>query len=386
MTDIAAKVNMSLDEIIKLDKKKKKTGIAKAKGVKKTQGAKTRVRGVGPGTKKQNAAGFKKTPAWKQSQSKLREGFVKKRFNKRGGLARSRSNLTLNRNFKTNASSKGGFAMNRGFSANRRFAGNRLGLNRSRSRTNLSFGQGGLFTNRSPLKRTNSMPNLSDPTSVHNRLGYQSPAQIAYRNRVKKAKQILLQRQNQRMNLQNQFRMGGALKTLTTLQQRALERRQQVLTSQRRFNTGGLRSDQIVRAQRRAQFEQKLMRLNSAQMNTNPNVNFTCTLGSQYSPGTRQRSMSLSQRQNNGSTSNLLQLPRGRSPFRQNMQNLNTLGQSQQFNRQRRSRSRSRSRSRNIPIVDPTLNVDDRSFSEVMFSLSGNLGVTGRTLNDRFSF
>ena len=55
--------------------------------------------------------------------------------------------------------------------------------------------------------------------------------------------------------------MGGGLKSLTSLQQRALERRQQILTSQHRFNTGGLRSDQIVRAQRRAQYEQKLMRL-----------------------------------------------------------------------------------------------------------------------------
>jgi len=37
--------------------------------------------------------------------------------------------------------------------------------------------------------------------------------------------------------------------------------RQQILTSQRRFTTGGLRSDQIARAQRRAQYEQKLMRM-----------------------------------------------------------------------------------------------------------------------------
>jgi hypothetical protein len=39
-------------------------------------------------------------------------------------------------------------------------------------------------------------------------LGYQSPAQIAYRNRVKRAKLLLLQRQNQRLNLQNQFRVS----------------------------------------------------------------------------------------------------------------------------------------------------------------------------------
>lgn len=55
--------------------------------------------------------------------------------------------------------------------------------------------------------------------------------------------------------------MPLAGKSLTTLQQRALERRQQILTSQRSFNTGGLRSDQIMRAQRRAQYEQKLIRM-----------------------------------------------------------------------------------------------------------------------------
>ena len=190
--------------------KKKKSGVSSVKGgLKKTRGANTRARGANsrargggrqarPGLKKQNTAGFNKTPAWKRSPGKVRGGFVRKRYNKRGGgLIRSRSNLALNSTFKTNT--RGGFG------ANRRFAGNKFGLNRSRSRTNLSFGQGGFFTNRSPLKRTNSMPNLRDPTSVHNRLGYQSPAQIAYRNRVKRAKQLLLQRQNQRMNLQNDF-------------------------------------------------------------------------------------------------------------------------------------------------------------------------------------
>lgn len=48
------------------------------------------------------------------------------------------------------------------------------------------------------------------------------------------------------------------------LQQRPSERKQQILTSQRRFTTGGLRSDQIARAQRRAQYEQKLMRMKYA--------------------------------------------------------------------------------------------------------------------------
>lgn len=63
------------------------------------------------------------------------------------------------------------------------------------------------------------------------------------------------------------------------------------------------------------------------------------------------------------------------------------VGRSPMFGRQRsRSRSRSRSRTRNAPSSDARPDVDDRTFSEVMYSLSGNLGVTGRTLNDRFSF
>lgn len=63
------------------------------------------------------------------------------------------------------------------------------------------------------------------------------------------------------------------------------------------------------------------------------------------------------------------------------------VGRSPMFGRQRsRSRSRSRSRTRNTPSSDTGADVDDRTFSEVMYSLSGNLGVTGRTLNDRFSF
>lgn len=167
-------------------------------------------------------------------------------------------------------------------------------------------------------------------------------------------------------------------------------------------------------------------------MITGPNVNFMCTLGNDYIRGIRQRSMSRSMslsRNQGGSVNNLRQLPRGRSPFRQSMQGLNMVwfnayqwvpiyaylvfvysflsndnpeyllfyknlfqaGQGQLFPQQQRpagrSRSRSRSRTRNIPpLVDAGADVDDRTFSEVMYSLSGNLGVTGRTLNDRFSF
>lgn len=55
--------------------------------------------------------------------------------------------------------------------------------------------------------------------------------------------------------------MAQTGKALLSMQPRTLERRQQILTSQRRFTTGGLRSDQIARAQRRAQYEQKIQRM-----------------------------------------------------------------------------------------------------------------------------
>ncbi|XP_078040080.1 uncharacterized protein LOC144471671 isoform X2 [Augochlora pura] len=363
--------------------KKKKAGTANGKaGAKRTQGStrgRSGLRGRGARVKR-NIGTAKKEQPWQagQNNNNVRGGFVRKRYKKNNGLTRSRSNLTLSQKSNT----RGAFNVRRG-------RGNRFGLTRSRSRTNLTFTQGGFFTNnKTPLKRTNSLPNLRDPTSVHNRLGYQSPAQIAYRNRVKRAKQLLLQRQNQRLSLQNQFRVPQAGKSLLSLQQRsAIERRQQILTSQRRFTTGGLRSDQIARAQRRAQYEQKLMRLNSPRLNTNSNVNFMCTLGNEYTPSTHQRPLALAPSRNGSAVNSLRQLPRGRSPFRQSVQSLNMVGRSPLFNQQRsRSRSRSRSRTRNTPSSDAGADVDDRTFSEVMYSISGNLGVTGRTLNDRFSF
>lgn len=148
---------------------------------------------------------------WKRFQNfNGRGGFVQKKFTRNPGLTRSRSNLALNRigNIRGNPrggmrgmrGSRGGMRGGRGFGMHRGGPG-RFGLTRSRSRTNLTFTQTGFFTNNKPhLNRTNSLPNLQDPMSVHNRLGYQSPAQVAYRNRVKKAKQLLLQRQNQRLD------------------------------------------------------------------------------------------------------------------------------------------------------------------------------------------
>ncbi|XP_071635388.1 uncharacterized protein [Temnothorax longispinosus] len=379
------------DEIIKMEKKKKIAAInGKIGGAKRNRGA-VRGRGgfrgrgarikrnVGPILKNQQQQNWQRNA---NTASNARGGFARNRFKRNGHLARSRSNLSLNQ--KANNVRGGAFNVRRG---NR---GNRFGLTRSRSRTNLTFNQGGFFTNnKSPLKRTSSLPNLRDPNSVHNRLGYQSPAQIAYRNRVKRAKQLLLQRQNQRLNLQNQFRMAqtGQKIGLHPMQPRTLGR-QQILTSQRRFTTGGLRSDQIARAQRRAQYEQKLMRMNSARMTPTPNVNFMCTLGSEYMPTTtRQRPLTLAQSRQPATISSPRQLPRGRSPYRQSAQGLNMVGRAPLFGRQRsRSRSRSRSRTHNTTTSDSSGDVDDRNFSEVMYSLSGNLGVTGRTLNERFSF
>lgn len=186
--------------------KKKKTAAANGRaagGVKRNRGAvrgRAGFRGRGARIKRNVSTVLKKQQqqqSWRGAAS-MRGGF-NSRFKRNGNLARSRSNLSLNQK----ASARGAFNVRRG-------RGNRFGLTRSRSRTNLTFNQGGFFTgNRNTLKRTSSLPNLRDPNSVHNRLGYQSPAQIAYRNRVKRAKQLLLlQRQNQRLNLQNQFRVS----------------------------------------------------------------------------------------------------------------------------------------------------------------------------------
>lgn len=200
--------------------KKKKAGAlnGKAGNAKRNRGNGARgragFRGRGNARVKRNIGTVaKKQQTWQRgaSNSNVRGGggggFAKNRYQKnryKKNLVRSRSNLSLNQ--KT-SNVRGGAA----FNTRRGRGGSRFGLTRSRSRTNLTFNQGGFFTNNknSPLlKRTSSLPNLRDPTSVHNRLGYQSPAQIAYRNRVKRAKQLLLQRRNQRLSLQNQLRVS----------------------------------------------------------------------------------------------------------------------------------------------------------------------------------
>lgn len=367
MSEIDAKVNMSLDEIIKMEKKekKKKSGTASGKaGAKRTRGSprgRNGLRGRGARVKR-NVGITKKDQTWQAGQNNnnnnnninVRGGFVRKRYKKNTGLTRSRSNLTLNQK----PTVRGAFNA-------RRARGNRFGLTRSRSRTNLTFTQGRFFTNnKTTLKKTNSLPNLRDPTSVHNRLGYQSPAQVAYRNRVKKAQQLLLQRQNQRLSIQNQFRQASqAGKSLVSVQQRSTGRRQQILTSQRRFTTGGLRSDQIARAQRRAQYEQKLMRMNNARLTANASGNCVCKLGSEYSPSRHPRPFNYTPSQNGNASEDV------RDPLYLNPQDLKQTVRAE-FN----------------SPLSPMVEADDyRMFSRIIHNI--NPRPSNRSmLNDRFSY
>lgn len=365
MSEIDAKVNMSLDEIIKMEKKekKKKSGTASGKtGAKRTRGSprgRNGLRGRAARVKR-NVGIAKKDQTWQAGQTNtnnnnninVRGGFVRKRYKKNTGLTRSRSNLALNQ--KSNA---------RGAFNARRARGNRFGLTRSRSRTNLTFTQGGFFTNnKTPLKKTNSLPNLRDPTSVHNRLGYQSPAHIAYHNRVKKAKQLLLQEQSQRLSMQNQFRqISQAGKPLMPAQQRSMGRRQQILTSQRRFTTGGLRSDEIARAQRRAQFEQKLIRMNAARLNANANVNCMCKLGNEYSPSKHPRPLNFGPNQNGDSPEQMWLTP-------QIHQELKEISVNIQYEKP-------------LPPISKTDNY--RMFSQIVHGICRSH--TNNTLNERFS-
>jgi hypothetical protein len=145
---------------------------------------------------------FNKRGQWKKyPQKSVHGGFIKKRFNNttvKTNLTRSRSNLSLNRlNATSPKNVRGGFSSRQG---------GKFGLTRSRSRTNLAFTKPTYQAKaKGFLKRTNSMPNLQDPSSVYNRLGYQSPAQVAYRNRVKRAKNVSLQRHNKALRMQNAF-------------------------------------------------------------------------------------------------------------------------------------------------------------------------------------
>ncbi|XP_001605948.2 cyclin-dependent kinase 13-like isoform X2 [Nasonia vitripennis] len=408
MAEIDAKVNMSLDDIIKMDKKKKAANAKSKRGMSVRGRGSTRgnMRGNARGNTRGNSRGrgnmrgnqrgnmrgrsssMSRRGQWQRyPQNNLRGGYIKKRYNNsnvKSNLTRSRSNMSLNR-LNLNGSprsSRGGYASRRGG----------RGLTRSRSRTNLSFNNKPSFMankNKGYLKRTTSMPDLRDPSSVYNRLGYQNPAQIAYRSRVKRAKNVLLQRQTKAMRMQNALSLSPvSYKNMSPLKP---------TINSRQYNSSGFRSDQMMRMQRRSQYEQKLMRMsNTRSRSANPaSMNFINSINAAYNSN-RHPAMSL---YDSGTDSPIVvpqrKLQRGRSPFRQSLQSLKAASKaasrSASYSRQpqRRSRSRSRSRPRNtrnsvISLTDAA-DLEDRSFSEVMYSLSNGFGVTGRTLNDRFS-
>ncbi|KAK0180523.1 hypothetical protein PV327_006150 [Microctonus hyperodae] len=412
MAEIDAKVNMSLDEIIKMTRqeKKKKPIVPVGKGGPK----KNNKRNIGNGrsysglkvqdsnfrknTRPTVTNGLKKrSQAWRLQRRQTNVGFIGKRYKQPNGNIRSLSSTNLNKVPKLQQSQQNNKKIS-GFTT-RIIKNGKIGLMQSRSRSNNNATATivkNFFTNNSNnnkgLKKTNSLPDLRNPNSVHSRLGYQSPAQIAYRNRVKRAKQLLLQRQTQKQ-LSNDHMIRRQGKFVTALQQRALDCRQQISTPQKLFSTGGLRSDQILRSQRRAQYAQKFMRINAARINPNPTTNFMCTLGKSYDPIYQPRGINVTPRQSRPINNNNFQHhSRERSSLRQISVSLHLPPRSNANTSSRtplssRARSRSRSRSRTHPtLIQTGGNADDRSFSEVMYSVSNNLGVTGRTLNDRFSF
>ncbi|XP_058803024.1 uncharacterized protein LOC131670966 [Phymastichus coffea] len=399
MADVEEKVNMSLDDIIKMEKKKKINAKTKRGGGPGGPGGAQRGR-RGRSASRVNMRGrgnMQRTRS--RSRSRVRQngnqtfsgkrgqwnrfphnrGGQNRRFNNQNysNLTRSRSNMSLNRmNMNNQRGNRGGFGPRRG--------GRFGGMTRSRSRTNLSYNKPTFLANKRGgfLKRTSSMPNLSDPSSVYNRLGYQSPAQIAYRNRVKRAKSVLLQKNKV-------MRMANAL--MLTPPRNNLSPKQPV----RRNSIGSLHSDQLMRAQRRSQYEDKLYRASNARVNSAAMNFYNSMNAATYAPMRQHPAMALypSTIQNNsiGITQRQMQR-RGRSPFRKNLQPVKQEPGFQRSRSARRNRSRSRSRSRPAPSRrNSVMNLmdndyEDRSFSEVMYSLSNNFGITGRTLNDRFSF
>ena len=108
-------------------------------------------------------------------------------------MRRSRSNTSLNR------SGSRGRSRTRATYPTRR-GGKFVARSRSRSRNRMmNYG----LPPPAYLQRTNSMPNLSDPGSVHSRLGYQNNAQMAYRKRVNHAKNTLLRSPNKNFRMQH---------------------------------------------------------------------------------------------------------------------------------------------------------------------------------------
>ncbi|XP_014225349.1 CLK4-associating serine/arginine rich protein-like isoform X1 [Trichogramma pretiosum] len=429
MADVDAKVNMSLDDIIRMEKKKKAMNNKRGGGGgnksgnnrnnrarsssrgRKNQQQQHRSRSQARGGGQNNYRGrsnsrhrnnqYNKRGQWRRYGQNLRG----KRFSNgslgRNSLSRSRSNVTLNRiglrtNSRGRSTSRATYQIRRGS----------FNMNRSRSRSRGRFNQyddgigeyndynsdypgdyeGGYDDPSNFLKRINSMPNLSDPGSVYSRLGYQSPAQMAYRNKVKGAKNTLLQSQHKAYRMQNALQVPNIMPPLSFNN-----------TSPRQYNTATIRAEQLLRAQRRAAYEQKLMRINALQQRGTPEpINYLEDLN-EYAQRHPAMSLYTASPTQSSTASNER---RGRSPFRRTLPlkepklepNYSGPLRSRSASRTRRTRSRSRSRSRarqgsgvnSISLVNDD-EIEDRSFSKAMYSLSDNFGVTGRTLNDRFS-
>lgn len=155
--------------------------------------------GVTANAKKRN-----QSQAWRlqrgRNVNQPNSGFVTKRYKQQNGVVkRAKPGFALKNKQQQQQINKKALAV-------RRTKNPRFGLTRSRSRNNLStIPVKNFSTNSRVLKKTNSLPDLRNPNSVHNRLGYQSLNQVAYRNRVKRAKKLLLQLQNKQKRADDQL-------------------------------------------------------------------------------------------------------------------------------------------------------------------------------------
>ncbi|XP_014219734.1 uncharacterized protein DDB_G0287625 [Copidosoma floridanum] len=249
-------------------------------------------------------------PYRRYSQNGVRGGFVQKRYNNynnynyvpyhQTNLRRSRSSVSLNRMSQYNGPM--GYS-NKSYSPRRGGGGGgenwggggggRYRQSRSRSRINYQNNSNYSSPTRSYLQRTNSLPDLrdDDASSVYDRLGYQNTsAQTAYRNRV----------------IKNALQLSPSRKSLPPQGR------------QRRYSAGSIRSDQILRAQRRAQYEQKLMRVNAARAKAIP-IDYMSSLNEYVSK--QHPSLALYQSQN---SLNARQM-RAKSPYAQSLKSFQTI-------------------------------------------------------------
>lgn len=166
----------------------------------------------GANKNKKNINSPKKSQAWRLQRQQSNGGFVPKRYKQNGGQQRAPNKPNLSNKTNERVDNPSPRSRQTGFSARRaaaiRASARRTAARRAARKTGalppLNRGRNNIapakrfMTPAKGIKRVSSAPNLRDPNSVYNRLGYQSPAQVAYRHRVKRAKQLLLQRQSQR--------------------------------------------------------------------------------------------------------------------------------------------------------------------------------------------